>query len=120
MKALKKQAQALAKDAQAVRNAETSAARKEAQRLQKKADQTLAEAKDKRPQARLEDLHLWEMEKTKESKKGAKKYTYWMASWREGDGVRNFHLGSCKKMSRAEATQKARKLKAKSLGLRGS
>jgi hypothetical protein len=34
----------------------------------------------------------------KESKKGSKTYTYWMASWREGDKTRNVHLGSTRKM----------------------
>jgi hypothetical protein len=38
----------------------------------------------------------------KESKKGSKTYTYWMASWREGDKTRNVHLGSTRKM-KAEA-----------------
>jgi hypothetical protein len=57
------------------------------------------------------------MEKVKESKKGSKKYTYWMASWREGDRVRNVHLGSSKKLSRADAAEKARKLKAEALRL---
>jgi hypothetical protein len=59
------------------------------------------------------------MEKVKNSKKGPKKYTYWVASWREGDKVRNVHLGSCMKLSRADAIQKARKLKAEALGLGG-
>lgn len=62
---------------------------------------------------RLEDLHPWIMEKTK----GKKTYTYWMASWREGDKVRNVHLGSCKKLSQSDALQKARTMKAKALGL---
>ena len=115
LKALKKQAQTLSRDAQSVQKAQTPVAHKEAKRLQEKADQTLADAKDLKQQARLEDLHVWEMEKVKESKKGSKKYTYWMASWREGTEVRNVHLGSCRKLSKAEAIQQARKLKAESL-----
>jgi len=35
--------------------------------------------------ARLEGLHVWQMEKVKATKKGSKTYTYWTASWREGD-----------------------------------
>ena len=120
LKALKKQAQTLSRNAQAVLKAQTPAARKEGQRLQKKADQTLAEAKDLKQQARLEDLHVCKMEKVKESSRGSKKYTYWVASWRVDTEVRNVHLGSCKKLSRAEAIQKARKLKAEALGLRYS
>lgn len=117
MKTLKKQAQALARDAQAIRKAQTSAARKEAKRLQNKADLTLAGTKELKQQARLEDLHVWEMKKEKRTKKGSETYFYWMASWREGQNVRNVYLGSCKKLSRADAVEKARKLKAKSLGL---
>jgi hypothetical protein len=48
--------------------------------------------------ARLEDLTGWEMEKAKQSRKGCKTYTYWMAEWREGDRTRNVHLGSARKM----------------------
>jgi len=117
LKALKKQAQTLSRNAQAVLKAQTPATRKEAKRLQKKADQTLTEGKDLKQQARLEDLHVWKMEKVKNSMKGSKKYTYWMVSWREGNKVRNVHLGSCKKLSRTDAIQKARKLKAEGLGL---
>ena len=62
---------------------------------------------------RLEDVHPWVMEKVK----GKKTYYYWVASWREGDKVRNVHIGSCKKMNRETALQKARKIKAEALGL---
>jgi hypothetical protein len=61
--------------------------------------------------ARLEDISVWEMEKGK----GGKTYKYWMASWREGGRVRNVHLGSCRKVSRDQAIQKARKVKAEAL-----
>ena len=116
-KTLKKQAQALARDARSVQKAQTPVARQEAQRLREKANQALAEADDLRQRARLEDLQVWEMEKVKESKKGSMKYIYWMASWREGDKVRNVHLGSSRKLSRADAMQKARKMKTEALGL---
>jgi hypothetical protein len=33
-----------------------------------------------------------------EKAKGKKTYRYWMDSWREGEKVRNAHLGSCGKM----------------------
>jgi hypothetical protein len=55
------------------------------------------------------------MEKVKESKKGCKTYTYWMASWREGDRTRNVHLGSARKMDAEAARQKARERKAEAL-----
>lgn len=87
----------------------------EARRLQTDADSALAEALSLKNAARLEDLHLWRMEKIRDSRKGTKKYEYWMASWREGPKVRNVHLGSCKKLDHQAALQKARQAKAKSL-----
>jgi hypothetical protein len=36
--------------------------------------------------ARLEDLHLWKMEKEYVSRKGIKRYD-WMASWRRSSKV---------------------------------
>ena len=60
---------------------------------------------------RLEDVHPWIMEKVKKGKT----YQYWMVSWREGDKVRNVHLGSCKKLDKEAAMQKAREIKAKAL-----
>ena len=57
------------------------------------------------------------MEKSKSTKKGTQSYLYWMASWREGGKVRNVHLGSCRKVDREIALQKARKMKAGALGL---
>jgi hypothetical protein len=118
-KLLKRDARELARDAKALQKAARIApeARQEAHRLQEEADKALAEAQSLKPQARLEDLHVWQMEKVKATKKGSRKYTYWMASWREGDKVRNVHLGSCRKMSQSEAMQKARVMKAEALAL---
>ena len=65
-------------------------------------------------------LKLWKMEKEKRTKKGSKTYTYWMASWREGNKVRNVHLGSSRKIDAEAARQKAQKMKAEALGLRPS
>jgi hypothetical protein len=71
-----------------------------------------------KPLARLEDLHVWELEKVKTTKKGSRSYLYWMATWREGGKTRNVHLGSAKKMSQDEARQKAMRLKAASISLK--
>jgi hypothetical protein len=76
-----------------------------------------AEAESPKAQARLEDLHIWQMKKVKTTKRGSKKYAYWMASWRERGNVHNVHLGSCRKISEEEALQKARAMKAEALGL---
>ena len=89
------------------------------QRLQGEADAALAEAEALKLQARLEDLTVWQMEKVKQSRKGSKTYTYWMASWREGGKTRNVHLGSSRKMDGEAARQKAREMKAEALGIQG-
>jgi len=57
------------------------------------------------------------MVKEKSTKKGSREYAYWMTSWREGGKIRNIHLGSCEKLSREDALQKARKMKAEALGI---
>ena len=92
-------------------------ARREARRMEGRADELKAEAEALKETARLEDLTLWQMEKAKTTKKGSKTYHYWMASWREGGKVRNVHLGSCRKVDHETALQKDRKLKAEALGI---
>ena len=117
-KALQRTARELARDSRALQKAvRAPAARREAQRLQGEADLALVEAEALKPQARLEDLTVWEMKKVKESRKGSKTYTYWMATWREGGKTRNVHLGSARKMDAAEARQKARERKAEAIGV---
>jgi hypothetical protein len=49
--------------------------------MESEATSSLAEADSLRDAARLEDLHLWKMEKEFDSKNGRKRYEYWMASW---------------------------------------
>ena len=115
-KSLIRDAKELAKDARFLgRAARAPAARKEAQRLQEEASSALAQAEALKLQARLEDLTVWEMGKTKTTKKGSKKYAYWMATWREGGKTRNVHIGSCAKMDVETARQKARKMKAEAI-----
>ena len=118
-KALKTEALELERDARATMQAAEILpdARREARRMEGRADELKAEAEALKETARLEDLTLWQMEKAKTTKKGIKTYLYWMASWREGGKVRNVHLGSCRKMDHETALQKARKLKAEALGL---
>jgi len=85
---------------------------------QDEANRLNAEAEGLKRDARLEDLHLWKMEKVKTSKKGSRKYAYWMATWREGGRTRNVHMGSSRKMNAQAALQKARGMKAEALGLK--
>ena len=119
-KALKTEALGLERDARATMQAADILpdARREARRMEGRADELKAEAEDLKGAARLEDLHLWQMEKVKSTKKGSKTYHYWMASWREGDKVRNVHIGSCKKVDYETALQKARRLKAEALAIK--
>ena len=86
--------------------------------MESEAASSLAEADSLRDAARLEDLHLWKMEKEFDSRKGRKKYEYWMASWRRGSKVHNEYLGTCKKLDRENALQKARRIKAADLGIK--
>jgi len=118
MKALKAEALKLERDARAVMKAAEILpdARGEARRMEGRADELKAKAEALEGAARLEDLHLWQMEKSKTTKKGTQSYLYWMASWREGNKVRHVHLGSCRKVDHETALQKARKLKAEALG----
>ena len=112
-KSLIRDAKELAKNAWFLEKAARApAAHKEAQRLQEEANSALAQAEALKLQARLEDLTVWEMVKVKTTKKGSKKYAYWMATWREGGKTRNVHIGSCAKMDVETARQKARKMKA--------
>ena len=59
----------------------------------------MVEAEALKGAARLEDLHVWVMEKTKTTAKGTKTYTDWMANWREGDDKFNRRY-SAKRASR--------------------
>ena len=116
-KALQKEALELAKAAKATMKAANvlPEASHKAQELRKEAKTALEKAEPLKTQARLEDLHVWQMEKAKTTKKGSKKYAYWMATWREGGKTRNVHLGSCVKMDAETALQKARKLKTEAI-----
>ena len=115
-KSLKRTALELEKEVKALQNIQQM--RPAARTRQDEADRLKAEAEALKDKARLEDLNVWEMEKEKRTKKGSKIYTYWMASWREGDAVRNVHLGSSRKIDAKAARQKAQKIKAEALGLR--
>ena len=120
IKALKRDARELARDAKAAKIAGKTVpeAREKARELESQADTALAESKALKPVARLEDLTVWQMEKTKTTKKGSRSYHYWMANWREGGKVRNVHLGSCNKMDEEIARLKARAIKAEMLAIK--
>ena len=119
-KVVRKEAGELARDAKAMMKAAKVLpdVSHKARELEGQADVLKAEAEALKGAARLEDLHLWQMEKVKTTKKGSRTYHYWMANWREGGKVRNVHLGSCERISQSEALQKARKLKAEALAIK--
>ena len=119
VKALKKEAQDLARRAKAQKEAAATmrADRVTVQNLQSLAAKRLSQAQAQKLEARLEDLQVWEQKKVKDTKKGAKTYTYYLASWREGGKLRNVYLGSSQRMSREQAQEKARALKREALGL---
>jgi hypothetical protein len=85
--------------------------------LQSLAAKRLSQAQAQKLEARLEDLQVWEQKKVKDTKKGAKTYTYFIASWREGKRIRSVYLGSSHKMSREQAQEKAKAMKREALGL---
>lgn len=118
-KALKKEAQDLARRAKTQKEAAATmrAARVTVVNLQSMAAKKLSQAQAQKLEARLEDLQVWEQRKVKESKAGPKTYTYFMASWREGGRLRNIYLGSSRKMSREQAQERGRALKKEALGL---
>ena len=120
MKSLKAGARELERDASiALKAAEVLPdARPRARELTSHADMLKAEAEALKGAARLEDLHLWQMEKAKTTKKGTRSYFYWMASCREGGKVRHTHLGSCRKVDHETSLQKARRLKAEALAIK--
>lgn len=118
-KALKKEAQELNRRAKAAMKVTETLpeAGEKARKLKIQADTLKTEAEKLKEAARLEDLSIWEQRKVKDSKNGAKTYTYFMASWREGGKTRNVYLGSTQKISRELAQEKARVMKKEALGL---
>jgi predicted transcriptional regulator len=119
IKTLQKDALELARKAKVAKRAAITLpeATEKALELQREADKARAEALALKSLARLEDLALWQMEKTKTTKKGSRKYTYWMATWREAGKTRNVHLGSCEKIDEETAKQKAKTMKAAALAI---
>ncbi len=85
-------------------------------RLQERREAVRAEADalQSSGQARLEDLSVYKVRK--EMKMG-KEHEYWHAAWVIDGKTHNVYLGSCKKMGRKEALEKARKMKAEELGI---
>ncbi len=109
--ALQKEAREPARNARALQKAACAPARaasREAERLQAEAEKAPAEAWALKLQARLEDLTVWQRELVKQSRKGSKTYTYWMASWCENGKTRNVHLRSSRKIRMPQKSVRGR------------
>jgi hypothetical protein len=119
-KALKKEAQALAKDAKVARKATKTLpeASQKASEMESQVDELEAKAEALKTTSRLEDLHIWQMEKVKTTKKGSRSYGYWMVTKRDGGKTRNVHLGSCQKLDGETIRQKAREMKTAALSIK--
>ena len=71
--------------------------------------------------ARLEDLSVRQVDYWKQSRRTGElnNFPRWIASWREGNGIRTVYLGSVKKLSQTEALEKAREMKRRFLEVLG-
>lgn len=86
------------------KGAEAAKLREQARELQKK--------------ARLEDITVIEEPLVKVTKKSKRTYYRWVAAWRVNGKYKKVYLGSCKKLNRAEALERAKRMKAEALGIR--
>jgi hypothetical protein len=116
-KALKRDAKEMARKALTLREAAKilPKLKMEAMRYQVAAEKTMARAKALKLETRIEDIHVWEQNRVTETKMGPKTYTYYVASWREGQKMKNVYLGSAQKMTRKQAMEKAKALKVTAL-----
>jgi hypothetical protein len=64
-----------------------------------------------------EYLRVWVCRQTRTTKKGSRKYAYWMATWRKDWETRKVYLGSCSKIDEEAARQKAEAMKALAIKL---
>jgi hypothetical protein len=67
-------------------------------------------------EAEPEEPRIWKRPLIKRNKTGEQKTYYrWYCSWHDGKKTVRVYLGSCKKMSEAQALEKAKRLKVESL-----
>ncbi|MFA6372425.1 MAG: hypothetical protein WCW68_07355 [Methanothrix sp.] len=111
---LKKKARELAREARALEGIEGAAQLAEEREVEMA--RLREQARELQDKARLEDITVRQEPLVKQTKMGEMTYYRWVASWREGGRCKKVYLGSTKKMSQAEAMQKAREMKAKALG----
>lgn len=85
---------------------------------QKRAKELRDGTRDLQTRARLEDITVRRNPITKQTNKGERIYYRGFCSWQEGDKTVTKYIGSCGKMSEAEALEKAKKLKAEALAVK--
>jgi len=117
-KGLKKRAQQMAREVRVLECIDGAATLTEEKKAE--ASRLQQEAEGLKARARLEDLSVMRETLVKQTKKGERTYYRWVASWRVGGRSCKVYVGSCKKMSREEALQKAREMKAEALGIRAA
>lgn len=114
-KGLKEKAKELARESRALEGIESAASlagEKEAE-----AARLREQARELQEKARLEDLRVIEEPLVKVTKKGKRTYYRWVAAWRLDGRYKKVYVGSCRKMSQADALEKAKRMKAEALGL---
>ncbi|MFZ2471816.1 MAG: hypothetical protein WAW52_07735 [Methanothrix sp.] len=111
---LKKRARELARESRALEGIDGAALL--AGEREAEAARLREQARELQDKARLEDITVRQEPLVKQTNTGERTYYRWVASWREDGRCRHVYLGSCKKMSQAEALQKARMMKAEALG----
>jgi hypothetical protein len=71
--------------------------------------------------ARPENPRVWKRPVIKRNKKGEEKIYYrWYCSWHDGNKTVTEYVGSCNKMSEAEALEKAKSLKREALRMQNT
>ncbi len=89
--------------------------------LEKKAEikKLKAEALELDDKARLEDTSVFQEPYVRINKKGERKeYLRWRCSWMENGKSHKVYLGSCSRLTRKQALNRAKEKKAKALGLK--
>jgi hypothetical protein len=115
---LREKAKTLSKEAHIL--AKISGAEDLAEKKAMEAKKLMEEAQRLQEKARLEDLKVVQEPLTKTTKKGERReYFRWVCYWREGGRLCKIYLGSCKKISQAEALAKATMMKSTFLQIGG-
>ncbi len=81
-----------------------------------KAAQLRRKAREEEALSEVESTEVRAVDHWKMTPEGRKNYPRWACSWRKGNKTGTLYIGSCSRMDRQEALEKARWLKAEALG----